>query len=600
MVSMTRHQEAMLQKQYKVQHGSNNSIDGSSDQGQSSDEKTPPAKTKDVVLPDGRKIKSAMKQYTTERPWDSEQKPRRAPIGDRLRKTVRILSKHNIVHVFEPQESDSDDEDAHRKQHTSNDDNDDEEDEDIFNIDPEKAKSFIFSALALLTWAVSSSWLIFFNRDLMRYKGFPFPLFLPGFSQFCCALMSWGVGRAGLIPVRPWPPARDIVTMLLPLALSSVACMFLGNFAYLGLSVAFLSILKALTPATTLAVSALAGMEEFTTVAFFSTLLIAYGTGVATIQETAHNADFHWPAFISFTTSIIFESTRVVFAARLLGKMDKSYNPVEVLAHVGTLVGMIMCCASFVVEREGLMALGVSGWLKLVPELMVVNILSFLVNIASYYSIQFTSSTTFKVVGRWSVLCYVHSQTFIYCTMLTMTLYMICRVFQECSCGMDWHAARRDRDEHAVGRICVIDSRVLVVYMGAIIEKCRRTIQKEEELNWMCVLETCLFTFELQQLYLCNCMSTAYHVLWPFMYIYYIILCTIHTFYRYNSTMSRQSARKQKEATTIEAITKRILDDSKRRWYKFGIFAGAILTFVGGAGLLVLLGTPVFTFDALP
>jgi hypothetical protein len=199
--------------------------------------------------------------------------------------------------------------------------------------------------------------------------------------------------------VRPLPALRVITVRLVPLAAVSTLCLGLGNYAYLGLSVAFLNILKAFTPAVTLALSAAAGMERLTPAAMASTLVIAYGTGIATAAEAASNASFHWPSFVAFTTSILFEGARVVLSARLLGGMARPYNPVELLAHIGPMSFAVMALASAALEGRAIGALGWSALAGLMPTFAVVSILSFLVNLTSYCAIQLTSSTSFKVVG---------------------------------------------------------------------------------------------------------------------------------------------------------------------------------------------------------
>lgn len=400
------------------------------------------------ILPNGQRLKSALKLQTRLRPWESESEdeadnpspPKGGFGGDSLKKRVRIDSQGNMVHIFEKDQSQFT-EDVLSGHAARFEEEVEEEEKDTYSPGYINGGSLItgnrrnalsssnnsnsrgerknkrgggnkissstfggispsvIAMIALLTWAVSSSWLIFLNRDIMRFKGFPCPLMLPALSQLACALMAWGVGAAGFVSVRPFN-LNEFGKRLSPLVFGSVMCMALGNTAYLGLSVAFLNILKALTPAVTLMLSAAVGMESFTAGAFFSTLLIAYGTGIATMQETANNAAFHWPSFISFTTSILFESIRVVMAAKSLRGMKTPYNPVEMLAHVGPFVFLGMGTLSMVAgEWKDIAQLGWSGVGGLIPDMVLVCILSFLVNVSSYYAIMHTSSTTFKVVG---------------------------------------------------------------------------------------------------------------------------------------------------------------------------------------------------------
>ncbi len=70
---------------------------------------------------------------------------------------------------------------------------------------------------------------------------------------------GWMLAWSGVVHLRNPPDLSFTLTHLLPVAASFAATLFLGNFAYLGLSVAFIQILKAFTPAVTLIVSIMLG-----------------------------------------------------------------------------------------------------------------------------------------------------------------------------------------------------------------------------------------------------------------------------------------------------------------------------------------------------
>lgn len=120
--------------------------------------------------------------------------------------------------------------------------------------------------------------------------------------------------------------------------------------------VAFINILKALTPAATLLTALALGRERPSLLALASTLLIGLGTGIATTQEAA-SASFSWLAFGSFAVSIGFESMRVVLVEGLAGELR--YNSVEVLAYIGPMTFAFLAAGAGVWEWEGLTAGGV-------------------------------------------------------------------------------------------------------------------------------------------------------------------------------------------------------------------------------------------------
>lgn len=87
--------------------------------------------------------------------------------------------------------------------------------------------------------------------------------------------MAW----LGLMPLRPMPIFSFLLKKLSPVVLCCAASMYFGNAAYMHLSVAFIQILKAFTPAITLLLAAAFGIESLRPTLLMSVLLIALGTG---------------------------------------------------------------------------------------------------------------------------------------------------------------------------------------------------------------------------------------------------------------------------------------------------------------------------------
>jgi len=158
-----------------------------------------------------------------------------------------------------------------------------------------------------------------------------------------------------------------------------------------------LSILKALTPAVTLVLAVIARMEKLSAIALLSTLLIAYGTGIAVEDEKNKDAEFHWASFVSFTTSVFFEASRVVFVSKNL--KNSKYSSFDLLAGVGPLIFSVMATLSLFVERDTLMNLHWDEVTFISRTMVLIVALSFAVNISTYAAIKYSSSTTVKVVG---------------------------------------------------------------------------------------------------------------------------------------------------------------------------------------------------------
>lgn len=206
------------------------------------------------------------------------------------------------------------------------------------------------------------------------------------------------MGRVGLMHIGPVPSLHIYLIRLLPLILATAATMFLGNVCYLYLSVAFIQILKAFTPAVTLLLGVAMRVETFRLPLLASVLLIALGTGAVVVIESGAPS-FHWVGLLAFMFSSLSEAVRVVGAQKLLG--GDSFNTAEVLLYIGGPTGVLLILCSFLFEAPGIYdpVRGLPLVLNQPIPFLGASLVSFLTNLTSYYTIKTTSSLTFKVAG---------------------------------------------------------------------------------------------------------------------------------------------------------------------------------------------------------
>ena len=95
------------------------------------------------------------------------------------------------------------------------------------------------------------------------------------------------------------------------------------------------SAMQVLTPAATLAICAMFGLEKLTSSLLISIFMITAGTGAATAVEVGV-AGFKWMGFLSFLLSVLMEAVRVVYIQLLLGKLN--YNAMEVASRIMLLL----------------------------------------------------------------------------------------------------------------------------------------------------------------------------------------------------------------------------------------------------------------------
>ncbi|PNH09282.1 putative sugar phosphate/phosphate translocator [Tetrabaena socialis] len=180
---------------------------------------------------------------------------------------------------------------------------------------PRAASRLLVGVLSTVLWMLCSSALIILNKSLYR-RGFRYPSTVTGAGQLFSALSGLLLAAVGAQPLRPLPPARVWARTLLPITAASAATMYFGNMAYLYLSVSFIQIIKAFTPALTLLLCCAAGLERPHWPLLVSVAMIAGGTAGAVLIESGAPS-FNALGFAAFMASSLTEAARVVGAELL-------------------------------------------------------------------------------------------------------------------------------------------------------------------------------------------------------------------------------------------------------------------------------------------
>ena len=291
-------------------------------------------------------------------------------------------------------------------------------------------------ALALLVWAAFSSSIIMTNKRVYS-GGFPYPCALTavgsGFSALAAALFARVASAvaSSSSPLFRLRSPRELLlsptflSWVLPVAVATALSMALGNFPYLYLSVSFIQMLKASSPAWTLVLAAAAGLEKATAALAASVGLIAAGTAATVLfQEQgdeggliASEAGGSAAAFgVALTLmSCVAEAARVVGAQVLLQKQQQQkrrkqqqpppppLNALESLVYVGGPASLLLLLASLLLREGGSprgLFLAAAAFARRRPTTALAAVASSAaVNLASVVAVALTSSLTFKVSG---------------------------------------------------------------------------------------------------------------------------------------------------------------------------------------------------------
>ncbi|WIA13658.1 hypothetical protein OEZ85_007220 [Tetradesmus obliquus] len=217
-----------------------------------------------------------------------------------------------------------------------------------------------------------------------------------GMGQVFSVATGLLLAALGVMPLRKPPTKASDWARLTPIIACTVLTMFWGNAAYMHLSMSFIQILKAFTPAVTLLIGVAAGVERLRGSLLAAVLLIALGTGSAVLVESG-TPSYSVYGLLLFLGSSTTEAGRVVCSQLLLGQYK--FNTVEVLVYVGIPSALALVGGSLLLDGAPMLALAAKLWATQPVAFLQAWAVSSMVNLVSYLAISTTSSLTFKVAG---------------------------------------------------------------------------------------------------------------------------------------------------------------------------------------------------------
>lgn len=254
------------------------------------------------------------------------------------------------------------------------------------------ARVILYVALYLF----SGPALILTNNRILRELKFPYAMALSGLGL----LSTWAVSVAlvcfGFVRLEN----RDVVTRqfflrnLLPVGASLATTYACGNTVYLFLPVGFIQMLKAFTPATTLAMLYCTGIETPTWRVLLAVLFICLGTALASLGE----GSLHPIGLLLMLGAEVSEALRLVLTQKLLQNLR--FSVVESQFYLAPVSALWLFSASAVHEMPRM--LRTRAWLIPLAHPLpfcASAVLGCAVSFCSFLVIQATNSVTLKVLG---------------------------------------------------------------------------------------------------------------------------------------------------------------------------------------------------------
>lgn len=250
--------------------------------------------------------------------------------------------------------------------------------------------SKIQARLAILMFIVNGPLLIIVNANLMNQVGYTYPAILTSLGTSSTFVLASILRLCS--PSARRLTCTECINVVLPIGAMSSVAMVCGNVAYLYLSIAFLQMLKSLTPVFIVFVAAAFKLEQLTRGLMTAVILICAGSGIASAGEV----HFSWIGFWLVNVSHIGEALRLVLTESTMKHMKLS--PFDSMYYSSGATAGCQFCYILVMERNGLTkdyGLLLHHW----PLALSSCVLGVFVNASSVCIIGHMNSLTIKVIA---------------------------------------------------------------------------------------------------------------------------------------------------------------------------------------------------------
>lgn len=260
-------------------------------------------------------------------------------------------------------------------------------------VNPKVAKEIIKSYSYVFTWMSISISVILFNKWLLAYSGFPYPIALTSWHMLFCSTIAFMCVRVlKLVKSHNMTP-RAYVRRVLPIGALYAASLWLSNASYLYLSVSFIQMTKSLMPGLVYAAGIVLGTETYSRGVSANMLLIAFGVAVCALGEL----NLVLKGFVLQLSALGFEAARLTLVQILINSQGLKMNPLQSLYYIAPAC-LACLIVPFVAMELGPLRADTS--LVFYPSVLFANALAaFMLNLAVFLLIGKTSALTMNIAG---------------------------------------------------------------------------------------------------------------------------------------------------------------------------------------------------------
>lgn len=254
-------------------------------------------------------------------------------------------------------------------------------------------REVVKSYACVVLWMSVSISVILFNKWLLAFSGFPFPLALTAWHMLFCSVVGiFCIRILKVCPTHNMSP-NDYIQRVLPIGMLYAGSLWLSNSSYLYLSVSFIQMTKSLMPGLVFASGVFLGTERFSRPAAANMGLIAFGVLVCALGET----NLVVKGLMHQLAALVFEAVRLTMIQVLINSQGFNMNPLQSLYYVSPACFTCLLVPFSLIELKPLMAM--STW-NVYPSVFLANaFLAFALNLAVFLLIGKTSALTMNIAG---------------------------------------------------------------------------------------------------------------------------------------------------------------------------------------------------------
>lgn len=245
-------------------------------------------------------------------------------------------------------------------------------------------------------WVALSAAVIMLNKWILdpNMGKFPFPLTLTASHMAFCSLAAFTMVHAGMVAKPPSINGDLFIRTVLPIGALFALTLWLGNTAYVYLSISFIQMLKAVMPLAVYATGCVFKTESPSWPLFGNLAVVVGGVVVATFGEV----NFVLKGVAAQVTSIAMEATRLTLVQVLLQGTNIRFNPISTMYYVSPVC--LGCLLAPMVMLEAPRLMDAAEWTQVGSGILLLSsAMAFALNLSVLLFIGKTSALTMNLAG---------------------------------------------------------------------------------------------------------------------------------------------------------------------------------------------------------